>query len=605
MTYAYDPVRLPGLAPGDCVRVRLRGRRVRGLVIELLKRSPVQRTIAIEEVVEPKLLDSQLLHLLGWVNSYYFGRMGETLSFALPRGVCGYGLRRPGLGTPEVRETAEAALTGPPLAASGLGVWTYRQVGGREQVMVRFVGQVLKNGSVVVLAPEQGLDRWAGLLAAQLGVEPILLHGRLKQSERRRFWLELRTGTRHLVVGVRSAVFAPVGDLAGIVVLDEHDPVFKEERQPAFHARDVAVYRGRLACCPVLLIDPTPSAETWRNLQTGLYQELKLDSDTVGRQESGDRWQTVIDMRRHRNDVIAPLLRREVERGLAHGAVMLYVNRRGLARHVACNDCGSALVCPGCSVPMALDKSGLRCPYCGRSGPAPESCSRCGGSDFRFRAPGVELVSREVARLLPGAVVESVVSESQRRLESGSGHVYVGTRSILSANWPDRVSLVAVVSVDGDLCRCDFRAHERVFQTLSGLVRRAAEYGARLVIQTRRLDEPAIQAALSGNTGLFLDDELKGRAAAVFPPFCRLALLTFRSPASDKARVRALSVARSLEVHRDVTVLGPVPIAQAGFRLLVKLPKEMRLDRLLTRDQIETSRVSVRIDVDPFDLLQA
>ncbi|MEO0078882.1 MAG: primosomal protein N' [candidate division WOR-3 bacterium] len=603
LTYAYDPAQLPGLAPGDCVRVLLRGRRVRGLVIELLNQSPVRRTIPIEDIIEPGLLDPQLLHLLSWVNSYYFGRMGETLSFALPLGVCGYGIRRPGLSATQVRETAAVSPVGPPWAVSGFGVWTYCQVSGREQVMVSFVSQVLQTGSVVVLTPEQGLDRWASLLATQLGVEPVVFHSRLRQSERRQAWFELRTGTRHVVVGVRSAVFAPVSDLGGIVVLDEHDPVFKEERQPAFHARDVAVYRGRLARCPVLLIDPTPSLETWHNVHTGVYQELRLDSYPVSRQESGSAWRTVIDMHRHRNEIIAPLLRREIDRGLTRGAVLLYVNRRGLARYVACNDCGAALVCPGCSVPMVLEKTELRCPYCGRSDPAPEVCPSCRGSDFRFQSPGIELVSREVSRLLPGAVVESVATESRRRLESGPGHVYVGTRSILGTDWPDRVSLVAVVSIDSELCRCDFRAHERVFQVLSGLARRATEHNARFVIQTRRPNEPAIQATLSGNTDSFLAAELKSRAAALFPPFCRLALLSFRSSVAERAWERALSIARALEDRRGVTVLGPVRAAKSGFRLLVKLPKEMRLDRLLTREQIEASRVSVRIDVDPFDLV--
>ncbi|MBM3324027.1 hypothetical protein FJY69_11220, partial [candidate division WOR-3 bacterium] len=204
LTYGYDPARLPGLAPGDCVRVRLRGRRARGLVLELPAESPVKRTIQVEDVVEPRLVDEQLLRLIAWVNSYYFGRMGETLGLALPRGVCGYGLRRSGPATPAVRETAEAAGTGAPLTAPGFGVWACVQTGGREEVLVRFVGRTLEAGSAIVLAPEHELSRWAGVLAARLGVEPVLFHGTLKQRERKWAWLDLRTGTRRLAIGVRA-----------------------------------------------------------------------------------------------------------------------------------------------------------------------------------------------------------------------------------------------------------------------------------------------------------------------------------------------------------------------------------------------------------------
>jgi primosomal protein N' (replication factor Y) len=573
--------------------------------VELLDESPVPRTISIEEIVEPGLVDAQLLRLLGWVRSYYFGRMGETISFALPAGVCGYGLRQPASAPPVV---SDALKTGPEmtqLATPGYAVLTYWQSVGREDVLVRFVGQVLRRGSAIVLAPECDMKHWAGLLATRLEVEPVFFHGGQGFRERRQAWLELRAGTRKLVIGVRSAVFAPVPDLAGLVVMDEHETVFKEERRPAFHARDVAVYRARLARCPVLLCDPTPSAETWHNIKTAAYQELKPDAMPTGQGRSAsDGWRAVIDMRHHRGKVLAPLLQLELRRGLAQGAAILYLNRRGLARQVACNDCGNALTCPDCSVPMALDSTaGLRCPYCGRTRPAPESCPFCRGSDFRFKTPGVELVARAVGKVAPDAVVTTVLTESTLPLERGLGHVYVGTRTLLGRDWPDRVSLVAVVSVDGDLCRCEFRAHERVFQTLSSLARRAASRNARFLVQTRRPDERAIQAALTNTASSFLDSELEARKAAQFPPYRRLALLTFSAATPDVAETQAGRVARLLQVRRSVVVLGPVRAGRSGSRLLVKLPRDLRLDKLLVREQVETSRVSARIDVDPLDVL--
>jgi primosomal protein N' len=312
LTYRYAAADCPGLAPGDCVRVRLRGRRVRAVVLSLAERSPVPRTQAIEELVEPGLVPAELLRLLSWANAYYFGKWGASLGMALPRGVCGYGLRaRPS--PPVVRDAPPGPELRPELAAAvsrrRFGVWLSCSVKGRTRLLAGYVAAVRRHGSAIVLVPEPGLARVRAELGTMCGEAVVEYHGGQGAAMRKQVWRRLRSGERQVVVGVRAAVFSPVADLAGIVVLDEHDKSFKEERHPRYSARDMAVVRGRLAGCPVLLHDRVPSVETWHNARAGRY--VLLDSPDIGFAHADVR---VVDMRRHRGEILSPLLVRELGR---------------------------------------------------------------------------------------------------------------------------------------------------------------------------------------------------------------------------------------------------------------------------------------------------
>ena len=637
LTYEFEPERFPELAPGACVQVRLRGKKVKGLVLEVLARSPVPKTLPVEKLIEPRLVDEQLLHLLRWVGAYYFGRMGEVLGLALPRGICGYGLRRTKPTTaiqthptsfvphPAVSDLRPSSFTFP----SSFSVHVQTDPVSRENVVADFIAGTLERGTVIVLMPESETGTWAGALRSRFGIEPTLYHGDQKVSERKRVWRELRSTERRLILGVRSAVFAPVSDLAGMVVLDEHDKVFKEERHPRFSARDVAIARARLADCPVLLCDPTPSAETWLNLRTGQYQMVQSPSPKS--QAESPKFDfaistfhlvisaalpdtIVVDMRKHRDEVLAPVLVNELKEARAAGeSAVLYMNRRGLSRYVVCRDCGSPLSCPSCAVSFVLFSGGnLCCRYCGRSGVAPETCPACGSHDFRFRAPGIEMAAQEVSRLLPDATVVTIMTESVHR-PSSTAHrsfsdpatVVIGTRALLGTRWPERVRVVAVLSVDADLCLPDFRARERTFQVLSAFSRRSAEHGATLVLQTRRPEDMAVQHASTGDVVRFLDQELKLREELGFPPYRRLALVELSAQSESKAEKRGEWLRRRLGQVRGVEALGPVPARGRAnvVQVLIKLDRNVRLDRLVTLAQLEADGVKAKVDIDPLDTL--
>jgi primosomal protein N' (replication factor Y) len=627
LTYEFDPGRFPGLAPGACVQVRLRGKRVKGLVLEVLGRSPVAKTLTVEKLVEAQLVPEQLLHLLRWVGAYYFGRMGEVLGLALPRGVCGYGLRRraitPGPGRSEhppaaVSDSPRSSFTFEPSFA----VHVHADWAAGNDAVTGFIAQGLGRGTVILLMPESEIDVWSAKLRSLFPTEPVVYGGDQKVSERKRVWRELRSAERQLVLGVRSAVFAPVPDLAGIIVLAEHEKVFKEERHPRLNARDVAIARARLTGCPVLLCDPTPSAETWLNLRTGQYRMVQSPAakSEVESPRSDFAISTfplvvsaplpdtiVVDMRKHGDELLAPVLANALKEAHAAGeSAVLYINRRGLSRYVVCRDCGSALSCSDCAVSCVLFAGGeLRCPYCGRSAAAPEACPACGSHDFRFRVPGIEMAAQEVSRLLPGVTVATVVTEPGRPAAVEPGTFMVGTRALLSLPWPERVGVVAALSVDADLCLPDFRSRERTFQVLSALSRSAGERGATLVLQTRRPDDAAVQCAVTGDVRRFLDQELKLREDLEFPPYRRLALVELTARSRAGAAQRGEWLCRRLSRVRGVEALGPVPVrGKAGsVQVMVKVARDQRLDRFVTLSQLEADGVKARVDVDPLETL--
>ncbi len=660
LTYEFEPEHFPELAPGACVQVRLRGKKAKGLVLQVLARSPVPRTLPVEKLIEPQLVADQMLHLLRWVGAYYFGRMGEVLGLALPRGVCGYGLRR------GARGEGRGPSAGQPVAVSDLhpsspvfnpsfSVYVHTGPGARDEVVAGFVAERLEHGTVIILMPESETEVWTKALRSRFGIEPTLYGGDQKVSERKRVWRELRSTERRFILGVRSAVFAPVPDLAGIVVLDEHDKVFKEERHPRFNARDVAIARARLADCPVLLCDPTPSAETWRNLHKGQYQMVQRPTAKLEGESSKSEGESsksegesskceeeshkskeeapkskeeipksdfvispfpsfisaslpdtlVVDMRRHRDEVLAPVLVNELREASAAGeSAVLYINRRGLSRYVVCRDCGSPLACPDCGISFVLSSgSSLCCRYCGRTSTAPETCPACGSPDFRFRAPGIEMAAQEVSRLLPDARVVTVMTESVEQAAVEPGSFIVGTRALLAFRWPERVRAVAALSVDADLCLPDFRARERTFQVLSAFSRRAAGHGATLVLQTRRPDDVAVQCAATGDVARFLDQELKQREELGFPPYRRLALVELSARSEAKAEKRGEWLSRRLGQVRGAEALGPVPARGRAnvVQVLIKLDRNVRLDRLVTLTQLEADGVRAKVDIDPLD----
>ncbi|MFO7675434.1 MAG: primosomal protein N' [bacterium] len=586
LTYECTALSQP-VAPGDCVEVRLRGRPTRGVVVATPALSAVRNLVAVTRLVDPGLLDKGRLNLCRWLASYYCCPKGEVLAAMLPRGIGGY--RPRGTGISDAR-TASDAL--PEAGRFEVQVAVERE--GRLERVVVFLEASLRRGGGILLAPEPRLDRWVALLSERFGADLVELRSKSGLTQVKRTWQSIRAGRHRLVVGVRSAVFAPVARLGGIVVADSRDPVFKEERRPRFNARDVAVVRARDAGCPVLLSDPFPAAETWHSIAAGQYQ-------LIGRPPLPRRYRAsfVVDARRTRGGELSPRLMRELERLPADAAAVLYVNRKGLSRYVVCAECGAALECLDCRLPAALDAGHtLVCGRCGLRRPAPETCPECDSTSFDMRTAGVESVAVELARLFPSRRVV--------RVESGgrsfpAGTLAVGTRVLIGIRWPEKTQLVAVPDFDMELSLPDYRVREHAFVTLCELVARAEESGAVLVVQTRRPEDPALEAGLSRDVSGFMLSELPVRREAGLPPFRRLAVIEVGSGDRGALLTHARRIAGALEGHRGVDVFGPVDSRRGRVRLLVRFPRGQSLGRLLDRRLLWQGHLQVGVDVDPLD----
>jgi len=625
LTYSFDEVKTGPLAPGDCVQVSLRGRKVKAVVLAVRDESQVERVLPVLKRVEPGAVSGELLGLLAWVSRYYVATLGETLALCLPAGILGYRPRGTGE-KPDTRNTkdtgssntqdsdahpedARAEDQGPEFAvhdgsarpASGFRVTCLFQMESRFEAVACFAAECRRKGAVIVLCPEHKLDRWHQALQKRFGDDVCRFEGSQSQKHHRQAWLDIRAGKRGVVLGVRSAVFAPVPALAGIAVIDEHEEVFKEERRPCYHARDVAVGRARVAGCPVLLCSRTPSAETWLNVQAGRYGRVGTIAPRPERVGS-----FVVDRRKHRDAFLSPLFARELTAGLERGSALIYVNRLGLSRHVVCEECGYVLACRACRLPLALHADGTAaCAFCGRKGQAPAACPECRASRFSYQAPGVELVAREVRRAVPAANVAVLTARTGMPASTGPGVAIVGTRTLLGWHWPESARMVGVVSFDYELVASDFRSRERAFQRMFEIERRAAMLDCRLVVQTWRPEEPVLRLALSQNPKAFLDREVEDRRSLGLPPFTRLALVETRGrgaqPEGEARRIAAV-LARSKGLETLGPVRGPASGGQTSYRLLARTEREQRLDRLMGKARPLLIAKGAKVDVDPLSV---
>ncbi len=594
------------------MQVTLRGRKTKGVVVALRDQASSKfglrssrLLLPVLAVIERGFVERELVALMHWVSQNYWATMGEVLNTVLPQGMCGY---RPRLH--HVVDTSQLVVCDttpgasfPAFAESRFAVLCSCRTAQRAEIVGSFVEARIIHGAVLVLLPQEKSGQWWSWLAERFGQNLVEYHSGLSPAQLKRAWRHVRTAERPLVVGVRSAVFAPVRHLAGIVVVDEHSRVYKEGRHPRYHARDVAIARAKVVGCPVLLCDRTPSAETYFNLRAGTYSWLERPAATGTRQAS-----FIVDMHAHRGRIFSLRLEQELVRALDSGIAILYVNRRGLSRHVACQDCGNVLTCVQCGVPLVLEADQtVGCGMCGRVRAAPEQCPACNGTRFQFRAPGIELVAREVQRIAPTAGVTQVSADTGEPIPGKTGSAVVGTLALLSRTWPAITRLVAAVCFDYDLVVPDFRARERAFQTLYELERRARQLSSRLVVQTWRPDDPAVRAAIEQDPVWFLEQELESRRQLGFPPARRLALIEFRSRDLRQAQRQAERIARLVSKMRGVDVLGPVPVVKragsVASRLLVRFDFSNQLDRFFSRSRLESRGVEVMVDVDPLEVV--
>jgi primosomal protein N' (replication factor Y) (superfamily II helicase) len=512
---------------------------------------------------------------------------------------------------------------------------------GKTEVYLQALAHTLEQGKGgIVLVPEisltpQTVERFkARFCSGPLRTMVAVLHSHLSAGERHDEWHKIRQGRARVVIGARSAIFAPVEPLGLIIVDEEHEHSYKQEEAPRYHARDVAVLRGQLEGAVVVLGSATPSLESYHNARAGKYALLNLPERADNKKMPLVR---VIDMRQEvRKDKGIPIfsqkLRDEISNRLERREqVMLFLNRRGYATALQCPQCGFVAECPNCSVTLTYHRARelLLCHICGHQQRAPSCCPdpKCRNPAIRFAGIGTERVEETLARSFPKARIRRMDSDTLKRKEdyrrilgdfrTGKIDILLGTQMIAKGLHFPNVTLVGIIYADQSLHQPDFRAGERTFQLLTQVAGRAGrgDVEGEVVVQAFTPFHPAIQMARRHDFVGFYEQEIGFRQQLRYPPIARVALLTIKGRNEDKVRLSAehvrAAVQKSLETIPDLILAGPAPAplrkAETFYRhqIMLRARQMSALSRRLA-DCLTALRlpedVTLTIDIDPANL---
>ncbi|MFZ2980381.1 MAG: primosomal protein N', partial [Sphingobium sp.] len=457
---------------------------------------------------------------------------------------------------------------------------------------------------------------------------PVAWHSGLRSSERRRAWRAIATGQAKVVVGARSALFLPYPKLGVIVVDEAHETSFKQEDGVHYHARDVAVMRGLMEKCPVILASATPAIETRHQVEVGRYTEIKLPARFGGAVMPEIIGLNLLTHPPERGRWIAPLLVTAIDEALEKGEqALLFLNRRGYAPLTLCRHCGYRFQCPNCTAWMVEHRltRRLACHHCGHVIPVPKACPDCKTEDALVPCgPGVERIADEVAALWPEARTVIATSDTLwsparavdfvRSVEGGAVDIIVGTQLITKGYHFPNLTLVGVIDADLGLEGGDLRASERTFQQIvqvSGRAGRGAKPG-RVYIQTRMPDAPVIKALISGDTEAFYATETASRRHAHAPPFGRFAAIIISSEDPAEATDIARQIGRSAPEIEGMRVYGPAPAPLAVLRgrhrhrLLVHATRQLDVQSAIREwlgNVVWKSGTRVAVDIDPYSFM--
>lgn len=633
-TYAIPSGWGDGPALGQRVCVPFGKAKAVGFVVGFEKESPVAGVKEILDILDPEPLASQeILDLTHWVAGECCVSWGEVLAVAVP-GYIGKGTGKPrGSGPGEqARGQLECRLPFTPNLHQGQALDAIREAIGRGRPQAFLLHGVTGSGKTevylqaiekvvsgrkqaLVLLPEISLTPPAVRRYRERFPRTGIWHSGLSQGERSRTWMACRSGKVDVLIGVRSAVFLPFPDLGIIVVDEEHERTYKQwDQSPRYHAREVARERARIKGIPLILGSATPSLESYYQAKKGVYQLLELPERIAGRPLARV---DVLDLRQERGKVFSYLLAGKIRERLdKREQIVLFLNRRGYAPFVQCQECGLVYRCPKCQVSLTYHagKRVLWCHYCGKKEPEPRACRECKGVKLSFRGIGTEQVERETRRLFlearwarldsDTARKRGVVERTLERFGKGEIEILIGTQMIAKGMDYPKVTLVGVISADTVLALPDFRAAERTFQLLTQVAGRAGRGTApgEVCFQTYLPEHYAVQAAKKQDYQAFYEQELALRKEVGYPPFVRLAKISVPGKIGEKA-------ANILAERFGEKALGPVFRTRGkttAWEILIKgderIPDAVRKVVREMIPQIEFKKVRVQVDIDPEEM---
>lgn len=501
---------------------------------------------------------------------------------------------------------------------------------GKTEVYLHAIGKALAQGrNALMLVPEISLTpQMVKQVKARFGDKVAVLHSALSEGEKYDEWRRIRRGEIQVVVGARSAVFVPLDNIGLIVIDEEHESSYKQETNPRYNAKNVAIWRSKYHHCPLVLGSATPSLGSRARAQKDVYHLLRLTKranhkklpkvnliDLKHVQFAGGQFDLSIEL----VDAIKKRLEKKEQ-------VILMLNRRGFANFMLCRECGFVLKCPNCDVSLNLhkDTNSMQCHYCGHTEPIPTRCPNCQSSKIRFLGTGTQKVQEELDELLPGARILRMDVDTTRRkgsykriLDSFGNHeadILLGTQMIAKGLDFPNVTLVGVINADTGLWLSDYNASEKTFELLTQVAGRAgrADKEGKVLIQTYNPEHYAIQLAQTQDYERFYSYEMHMRHVGNYPPYFYTVLISVAAKKEQNAAREAFKIKRYLLQHlnNQVIILGPSPSAisrvknQYYYQILVKYKKEPNLNKLLhhVQDSAQEAKkygLSIFIDNEP------
>jgi len=506
---------------------------------------------------------------------------------------------------------------------------------GKTEVYIRAIEEVVGyRRQAIVLVPEISLTPQARQRFLARFDSVAVLHSHLSDAERYAAWRRIAKGEASVVVGARSAVFAPAPNLGLIVLDEEHEASFKQDSAPRYHARDVALERARAEGVPLVLGSATPSLESWQQARLGAYQLVSMPRRVLDRPLPAV---VTVDLRNetrektHSGAISRPLHAAMKESLDSGGQVILLLNRRGFSTHIQCSACGVVVRCPHCDIALTHHRQAeiALCHYCDYEVPAPARCPDCGFTGIHYSGLGTQRLEAEVRARFPDHHALRMDTDTmrargshERALDSfrkGESHILLGTQMIAKGLDFANVTLVGVVNADTALHLPDFRAGERTFQLLVQVAGRTGRgpKGGRVLVQTFSPDHAAIKAAVRHDYHTFAEQELPSRELLMYPPFASMARLVVRGPAEVVAREFSAQLAERLTTvlarhEAQARLLGPAPAPIAKlrglhrFQLQIQGPFGERVRTAIRETTTELkppAEVQWIVDIDPLDML--
>ena len=650
-TYSYIPLenQKPENIPqiGKRAEVRFGNKKMTGFITKIYDSFPSHCAVPLEKIKQvSKIVDSEplitqeLLETAIWVSKYYLCTIGEAVNSILPSArresseqsfsfdsEISAGIRQ---NLSEEQKKAVNDILAHAEKNESSFHYLYGPTGsGKTEVFLQTAEQILKkNKGVIYLVPEISLTQQVvDSVVNRFGPQVAVLHSSLTQSQKLTQWKKILHREARIVIGARSAIFAPVPDLGMIIIDEEHDSSYKSGNTPRYHARQTAMYRASKLKIPLIMGSATPSVEAWHLMNCG-----KLLKHTLSKRLAGGEKPSIKCINLNQSVMqgcISEELKNEIETTLKEKKqAILFLNRRGFTHFFRCSTCGFEMKCKNCSVSMTFHKSEnrLRCHYCGWHILPPSSCPKCGSLDIGYSGFGTEFIEAETAQKFPNARIVRVDTDSvskkgelQNKIDAfkkGEFDMMLGTQMVAKGlNFPN-LKTVGIILADTALHLPDFRATERTFSLITQVAGRAGRFfpDGKVFVQTYNPENQAISFACSANTEGFYDFEINQRKLLSFPPFSRLIRLVFRSSNQIKAQMTSEDAANLIENLKipGVEILGPseCPLSKISqnyrFQLILRGEKIVPLQnavRKLLFDYRHPQEVYIECDVDPVSLL--